>query len=156
MKTLALLSALFISFTAQARTPIYDQTEILPKVTIDGQETGYTAVVNINFHTSKIKAEIFNDICNNLTAPVGVITCMAAPRLVTTIEAPITEKGTSCGSTIYKAFRDDAPRDGLRVDIHVADHSTRMCKDLVASAFEVKATVFNPWNQKATEYYLAK
>jgi hypothetical protein len=156
MKTLALLSALFVSLSAQARTPIFHQTEILPNVVINGEETRHTAVVNIDMNKKTIKAEIFDDICSSLTAPEGAITCMAMPRLVTTIEAPITERGTSCGSSIYKAAKDDSIRDGLRTDIKVSDHRGRVCKDLVRSIYEVEASVFNPWTQKTTEYYLSK
>lgn len=156
MKTLALLSALFVSFTAQARTPLFHQTEILPNVVINGEETRHTAVVNIDYRIGTIKAEIFNDMCSTLTAPKGAITCLAMPRLVATIEAPLTERNSACGSSIYKAFKDDSIRDGLRVDIKVSDHRGRVCKDLVQSIYEVEATVFNPWTQETTEYYLSK
>lgn len=156
MKALALLSALFVSLTAHATTPIFHQTEILPNVVINGEETSHTAVLSIDFQNSAIKAEIFDDVCSTLTAPKGAITCLAMPSLVATIEAPLTEKGTSCGSAIYKAFSDNSIVDGLRTEIKVSDHHGRVCKDLVRSIYEVEATVFNPWTQQTTEYYLSK
>lgn len=156
MKAFALLSALFFSFSAHATTPIFHQTEVLPKVEINGQETRHTAVVNIDFHSNSIKAEIYNDICGSLTARPGDIICMAMPMLVTTFEAPLTERSDSCGSYIYKAFSDQSIVDGLRVSIVATDHSQRLCKDLVNSAFEVEASVFNPWTNTTTEYYLSK
>jgi hypothetical protein len=157
MKLFSLMTALlFIGISAQATSLISDQQEILSKVEINGQPTDYIGVLNLDFVKNEIRVELYKDTCNQFTAKPGQITCMAMAELVTTIEAPLQTRGTSCGSSIYTGEIDQSPVDGFHTKIYVADHSSRLCKDRVAGEVEVKASKFNPWIGTTTHYYLVK
>ncbi len=145
-----------LSTSAHAQTPISYQQEVLTKVEIDGRQTAYVGVMSLDFVNDQMKIEIYNDICGQFTAAPGQITCMAMAKLITTIEAPLQSKETSCGSAIYQGEIDETPFDGFRTKIYVADHSGRLCKDKVAGEVEVIASQFNPWTQTETQYYLVK
>lgn len=156
MKTLAFLATLFTSLNAQAQMPAYHQSVILPNVQINGADTRYTAVTTIDVALKQIEVVIYDDICSSLTAPKSVVTCLAMPRQVESFKAEILSRETPCNSVHYHAMTDKSPVDGLRVTIDTYDHSTRICEDVIASPFEVKAEVFNPWAQKTAQYYLSK
>jgi hypothetical protein len=157
MKIFSLVGALaFVSFSAHATSPIMYQQEVLTKVEINGTPTKYVGVLNLDFFKNEIKVELYNDICNQFTAKPNEITCMAMAELITTIEAPLQTRGTSCGSAVYEGELDLTPRDGFHTKMKVWDHSNRLCKDKVAGEVEVTASQFNPWTQTTTNYYLVK
>lgn len=47
-----------------------------------------------------------------------------------TFTAQLINKTTSCGSLIYQAITDQTMVDGNRTEITVADHASRLCKDV--------------------------
>ena len=51
--------------------------------------------------------------------------------------ANIVSTSLSCGSVYYQAVEDNTIADGTRIEITVADHSRRLCKDLVPFKTEV-------------------
>lgn len=156
MKFLVLFSALVMSMTVSAESIRASQREVLTHVEVNGQLTRYTGVAQLDFVKSEMTVAIYHDPCGQFTARVGEIRCMAAAGLVTVLRAPIDVRTTSCGSMVYQGSKDQTPADGPRTVIEVLDHSTRLCKDIVPSAFIVKASSYNPWTNETTEYLLMK
>lgn len=155
MKTLAVLSALFLSLSAQAATyPL--QQEILRTVEINGEKQDLVGELSLDFAQRTIEVNIYKDICGTFSAEPGKFVCLAMPQLVKKLSVPMEVSSTSCGSKVYSGIDDQTPRDGLRTEITVQDHESRLCKDLKRSDIEVNATELASQSRTETTYYLAK
>jgi hypothetical protein len=155
MKTFAFFSLLLSSL---AISPAHAEVRehVLDSVVIDGQETKYVAQLQIDTDAKEIEVKIFDDMCGYFAAKPGIYTCLAMPRLVRSFSAELTDFREGCGSGYFTGFRDQTPVDGPRTEIAVVDHTTRRCRDLPPFRVQVKASVYNPWSQKNTEFLLTK
>jgi hypothetical protein len=142
--------------SAEAATLRPNLQEVLPNVSINGESTALVGRVTVDYRQHQIRLELFRDPCGELTARPDEIRCLALAMRVQTLEVPLERSYLSCGSEVYSGQKDRTPMDGLRTEITVTDHSTRICKDIVPSLLIVEATSFNPWNQETTEYVLMK
>lgn len=161
MKILAMLSVLstiIICPPSQARSMQVEQREILRNVQINGEKTTFVADMRINFMDRKIKIDIMQDRCGHYAERDGALyTCMAMPTKIATIEAPLTDRrADGCGSTIYTAFEDRTPVDGLRTEIRAIDNTRRVCENVIESVFIVEASEYAARTQYKTTYRLLK
>lgn len=133
MKALIATLALLISVSAQAHSLKPGFSLNLPKVIENGQKVDLAARATVDLADNKITIELYNDPCGQIGAKAsGAITCMAMPHLVSVHTVAISDVSTTCGSVYYSGTDDQTPVDGLKVDITVADHSKRVCMDVVA------------------------
>lgn len=156
MKFLTVLSVLLVSVTADARSIIVNQHEVLPNVMINGEQTPYVGVLDMSFVNNKIQLVIYNDICRQFTAGPGEMICRAMAMPVATLEVPMQKRENSCGSFIYSGVKELRPVDGNRTEINVTDNTHRLCKDVVDGLIVVNASTISARTQETTTYYLTK
>lgn len=72
-----------------------------------------------------------------IDCPPGAF-CVQMMPITQEFKAKLINKTTSCGSLIYQAVADLTRVDGDRIEITVADHSSRVCEDVVPFITEIK------------------
>ena len=139
MKALLAALALFVGINAHARSIQVGVAHVLPNVTIDGQPSDLVGVLNIDLLTSEITLRLFDDICGNITAAPGTITCKAAPVLEAEYVVPLQKrKYGPCNTAIYAGKRDQRPVDGNLTVIKVEDDTHRTCDDVRLNLVKVE------------------
>ncbi|RYZ72436.1 MAG: hypothetical protein EOP05_11005 [Proteobacteria bacterium] len=145
MKSLFLLLALVFSVNANATSLYPGRAYTLPVVKLNGLETDLTARVVLDHAEQTITVELFEDRCGQLLpAKLGEIRCMAAATLKNSYTVPLLSETKSCGSKVFKGEEDQRPVDGLFVSVELVDHSTRVCRDIVASPVEAAMRIAIP------------
>lgn len=119
----------------------------------DGVKTELVGVIDVDLQREVITVSLFSDICNQIFSRGG-ISCMAAADLVERFEVPLVMVRTSCGSTIYEGAENNLTVDGNLTQITVADHSTRICKDIRSAKVETAINVVYGWNAGQKTYRL--
>ncbi|MGE0633588.1 MAG: hypothetical protein AB7O96_14340 [Pseudobdellovibrionaceae bacterium] len=153
---IALVIALFVAAPAFARSMRPSVDFMYSDVKIGGKLTNHIALAKVDFLQYTIEIQILNDPCGQYApAEVGVIRCMAAAQLVYEFTVPLQKSEKSCGSVYYSGTSDMMPVDGPKTEIVVADHSERMCTDLVVGAKEARVVTTSPRPLKVTEFVLS-
>ena len=162
MKILAFLaSALVLGAVsianAEARSVQTQIHHVLKRVQIDGQQTPYIGVLNVDFTKKQIEVQIVQDPCGQFTAQPGEIRCMAAAFVKETLRAPLQNVKVDNCNTLHLAGRFGMTLDEQSITkIEVADHTGRRCLDRLASEVYVKASKLSAVNGPSHEYVLMK
>lgn len=151
MKIFAILTTLIMAITASAAN---SGMVTLDSVTIDGEQTPYVGQLTVDDVNNNLTLRIYDDTCGALKPADGKARCMAMAGLVMELSVPVTERSFPCGSTQISGYKDLSPVDGPRIEIVYVNHSTRLCRDIVANLITVEASTFNPWSGKTTQYSL--
>lgn len=156
MKFLAVFGALLISFSAVAATQESVQEYVLTKVSVDGEETpGIVGLLRINTQDKEIRLEIYDDPCGRYaSSSANTAKCLAMPTLRHIITVPLKDQLVSCGSSIYSGVEDLTLSKGVRYELSVADHTFRICRDLVPSRIVIDVTTYKQETGESVSYTL--
>lgn len=163
MKFMAfLVTAIALAFAsivhAEARSVQTQIHEVLRHVQIDGQQTPYIGLLDIDFTKKQIQVRIVQDPCGQYAdQEPGTIRCMAAAMVRETLRVPLQNVNVDSCNSLRMSGSFGATLDEQSItSIEVADHQRRRCMDKLHDALEVKATKASLVNGPTTEYRLTK
>lgn len=140
---LALILANPVFAKSIIRNPVLQTAEIIQfNVNADSYLASYKITAGrVTVNGEKIIISLYE---NNDCMPGSF--CPAVMPQQFEFAANIVAKDYSCGSVYYKAINDQTPVDGNRIEIVVADHSHRVCRDLVPFVTEITVEE-SGWNR---------
>jgi len=147
----------FIQIPSNQQTPSPTlQNQILTKVQMNGQATPYVGRLMLDEKQNTMQLQVMQDPCHQLTpSERGTIKCMAMPMQLAMMTAPLETKKDACGSVYYSGSMQN-PDDNSLIQIDVANHSQRVCDDLLPSTIMVQAAVINAGSHETMTYEMQK